>query len=186
MTQVMQTPEETARVRALANDLYPRLLRFFRSKVPHPDCHDLAQQTFVEYLKQLRAKSIDNHPRYVWGIARFQLLKFIERRRPGVQFNSQQMSMAAVGTSMSLVFARRNHITEALRELNVDEQMAFELRYGEELQLEEVADAMGVSLATVKRYLKAALEKLRAKLRAVLGDSEEAVGAQVAAAYREN
>ncbi|MBK8219367.1 MAG: hypothetical protein IPK71_37060 [Myxococcales bacterium] len=44
--------------------------------------------------------------------------------------------------------------------------MAFELRHGEELSLEETAAALDVSLATVKRYLSAAEDKLRV----ILGD----------------
>ncbi|NJK32352.1 MAG: sigma-70 family RNA polymerase sigma factor [Deltaproteobacteria bacterium] len=39
--------------------------------------------------------------------------------------------------------------------------MAFELRFCEELSLQEVADAMEISLATVKRYLQAATSSLR-------------------------
>lgn len=175
--------DDAAQIRTMAADLYPRLLRFFRSKVPHPDCHDLAQQTFTEFLRQLRSKQIDNPRGYLWGVARLQLLKFIDRKRPaGEQFDSTRMSMAAVGTSLSMHFDRRNRITAALRELPLEQQLAFELRFGEELQLEEAAQAMEVSLATVKRYLKGALETLRT----LLGASAEDVEHQAAAAYREN
>lgn len=176
-------PEDAAQTRKLATELYPRLLRFFRSKVPHPDCHDLAQQTFAGFLRQLRSKPIDNPRGYLWGVARFQLLKFITGKRPaGEQFDSTRMSMAFVGTSLSMHFDRRNRITAALRELPLAQQLAFELRYGEDLQLEEVANAMDMSLATVKRYLKSALESLRASL----GAEEALVEEQAAAAYREN
>jgi RNA polymerase sigma factor (sigma-70 family) len=92
------------------------------------------------------------------------------------------MSMAVVGTSLSMHFDRRNRITAALRELPLAHQLAFELRHGEDLQLEEVAQAMDLSLATVKRYLKSALETLRS----LLDTSEDVVEKQVAAAYREN
>ncbi|MCY0989484.1 hypothetical protein OV203_20255 [Nannocystis sp. ILAH1] len=64
----------------------------------------------------------------------------------------------------------------------LEQQLAFELRHGEDLQLEEVARAMEVSLATVKRYLKSALETLRS----LLDVSEAAVEQQAATAYREN
>ena len=175
--------DDAAQTRQLAAELYPRLLRFFRSKVPHPDCHDLAQQTFTEFLRQLRSKQIDNPRGYLWGVAHFQLLKFIGRKRPGgEQFDSTRMSMAFVGTSLSMHFDKRNRITGALRELPLAQQLAFELRHGEELQLEEVAEAMKMSLATVKRYLKSALESLRASL----GASEPVAEQQAAAAYREN
>lgn len=167
----------------MAADLHPRLLRFFRSKVPYPDCHDLAQQVFVEFLRQTREKPIRDPHAYLWGIARLHLLKFITRRRPaGEQFDSTRLSMAAVGTSLSMHFDRRNRLTAALRELPLEHQLAFELRHGEDLKLEEVAAAMEVSLATVKRYLKSALERLRELLD--IGEEEAAL--QAAAAYREN
>lgn len=178
-----QSPETQAQIRAMAADLHPRLLRFFRSKVPYPDCHDLAQQVFVAFLRKMQEKPIDDPRAYLWGIARLQLLKFITRRRPvGTQFDSTRLSMAAVGTSLSMHFDRRNRLTTALRELPLEHQLAFELRHGEELQLEELAAAMGVSLATVKRYIKSALERLRE----LLGTNEEDAARQAAAAYREN
>lgn len=177
------SPEAQAQIRAMAADLHPRLLRFFRSKVPYPDCHDLAQQVFVAFLRKVQEKSIDDPRAYLWGIARLQLLKFITGRRPaGEQFDSTRLSMAVVGTSLSMHFDRRNRLTAALRELPLEHQLAFELRHGEELQLEELAAAMGVSLATVKRYLKSALERLRE----LLGTDEEDSARQAAAAYREN
>ena len=175
-------PAEREQLRALAGDIYPRLLRFFRSKVPHPDCHDLAQQTFVEFLKQVQSKPIDDRRAYMFGIARFQLLKFIERRsRAGAPFDSARLSMAAVGTSLSMHFDRRNRLMGALRELPVEHQIAFELRHGEEMQLEEVAKAMDVSLATVKRYLASAKAALQAHLRAGDDPSDS-----IADAYRSN
>lgn len=175
--------DEQAQIRTMAAELHPRLLRFFRSKVPYPDCQDLAQQVFVEFLRQTRQKEIDDPRAYLWGVARMSLLKFITRRRPaGEQFDSARMSMAAVGTSLSMHFDRRNRLTAALRELPLEHQLAFELRHGEELKLEEVAKAMEVSLATVKRYLRSAQERLRE----LLSVDEEEAARQVAAAYREN
>ncbi len=47
-------------------------------------------------------------------------------------------------------------VRRALDKLSADERIAFTLRYFEQLELKEVADAMDVSLSTVKRRLKAA------------------------------
>lgn len=44
------------------------------------------------------------------------------------------------------------------------ERQAFLLRYENGLKLEEIADFMGVSLATVKRYITAVRESLKAEL----------------------
>jgi RNA polymerase sigma-70 factor (ECF subfamily) len=47
-------------------------------------------------------------------------------------------------------------VRRALGKLSADERIAFTLRYFEQLELREVADAMDVSLSTVKRRLKSA------------------------------
>ena len=59
-------------------------------------------------------------------------------------------------------------VNEALSRRPVKERQAFLLRYESGLKLEEIADFMGVSLASVKRYInaaRAALQKDLAHLR---------------------
>ena len=55
---------------------------------------------------------------------------------------------------------------ELLDRLPVEERVAFTLRYIEEMSLEEVAEASGVSLATVKRKLSRAEARFLAAARA--------------------
>jgi len=159
---------------------WPKLKRFFESKTPAPDCYDLVQKTLVAWIEKLDAGGVDDPRTYLWGIARFQVLRYLERKRPTAHFDSSIHAVGARSTTLGTRIDRRHQILEALRELPLDQQMAVELRFGEELSLQETADALEVSLATVKRYLKSATEQLRESLGDVAGD----LLGDVAAAYR--
>lgn len=159
------SPQQRAVAEQLIRDEWPKLERFFRTKVPQADVLELAQATCLAYVEKFdEARAA---PRaYLWGIARYKVLQHWERFRgkKGEPFDSSQHSLHDVGPSLSSVVDRRNRVLAALQLLPADQQMAIELRYGEELSLEETAAAIDVSLATVKRYLAAAEETLRAEL----------------------
>ncbi|MFV8751588.1 RNA polymerase sigma factor [Nannocystaceae bacterium ST9] len=145
---------------AIARKQWPRLKRFFKSKVTEPDCYDLTQETLLAFVRADPQK-VHNPEAYLWGIARKRLLGYYERKRPTEKFESARISVVELGGSLSSQLDRRRRLVAALAHLPIDQQVAFELRFGEELQLQEVADAMELSLATVKRYLSAAAIKLR-------------------------
>ena len=157
-------PQQRQLVEALIRNEWPKLERFFRTKVPSEHIGELAQATFLTYVENAaRATS----PRaFLWGIARLQVLKHWERHRTrGAQpFDSTRHSLLDVGPTLSSAVDRRNRLVRALQALPADQQMAIELRHGEELSLEEAASAMEVSLATFKRYLAAAEERLAVEL----------------------
>lgn len=160
---------------------WPKLRRFFDLKTNSaPDCHDLVQKTLMAWIEKLDAGGVEKPRQYLWGIARFQLLRYFERRRPSAQFDSAIHTVGARATTLGTRYDRRHSILDALRELPLDLQMAVEFRHGEGLSLQETADALDVSLATAKRYLKSATDQLRESLGDVVSD----LLPDVAAAYR--
>jgi RNA polymerase sigma-70 factor (ECF subfamily) len=165
---------------AVLNDLisseWPKLRRFFRTKVPDADVLDLAQSTLLAFVEG-RARATSSQRAYLWGIARFQVLKHYDRHRSAVAFDSALHTALDLGPSLSSRLDGHNRLLQALHTLPVDHQMAFELRHGEELSLDDVADALGVSLATAKRYLVAA----QVKLKAALDADEDTLGRAYAA-----
>lgn len=140
---------------------WPKLRRFFRTKVPDADVMDLVQNTMLAFVDgELRDPG--KARAYLWGIARLQVLKHYDKHRRGADpFDSSVHTAMDLGPSLSSRLDRREKLVRALHEMPVDHQMALELRYGEELQLKEVAVALGVSLATAKRYISAAQKRLR-------------------------
>lgn len=151
----------------LTRKQWPRLKRFFKSKVAEPDCYDLTQESLLAFIRTDPTK-LHNPEAYLWGIARNHLLGYYARKRPTEKFESTRMSAAEIGGSLSSQLDRRHRLVSALARLPMDQQVAFELRFGEGLQLQEVAEAMQLSLATVKRYLV----KATATLREILGQPE--------------
>lgn len=157
----------------LIRNEWPKLRRFFRTKVADADVLDLVQQTMLGFVEG-RSRATAGERAYLWGIARFQVLKHYEKHRPSTPFDSTLHTAMELGPSLSSRLDSRTRLLRALHTLPVDHQIAFELRHGEELPLEEVAAAIGVSLATVKRYLTAAEDKMRAQLGAESSDAHDA------------
>ena len=148
----------------LIREEWPKLRRFLRTKVPEADVLDLVQATMLAFVEG-RARATAGERAYLWGIVRLQVLKHYEKHRRETQpFDSSIHTAMDLGPSLSSKLDSRNRLIAALHTLPVDQQMAIELRHGEGLKLEEVAEALDVSLATAKRYLGAAEEKMRAEL----------------------
>lgn len=158
------TSDRKALLDALIAREWPKLRRFFRTKVPDADVLDLTQQTLLAFVEKQSDAAHDRA--YLWGIARRMVLKHYEKHRAADPFDSTIHTALDMGRSLSSRLDDRHRLLRALHTLPVDHQMAFELRHGEELSLDEVAIALGVSLATAKRYLAAAESKLRASLGA--------------------
>jgi len=168
----MPTPTHTQKdLDQLIREDWPKLKRFFRTKVPDAAVLDLVQATMLAFVAgQAQAQ---NPRAYLWGIARKQVLKHYGRFKPTEEFDSRVHTAMDLGPSLSSTIANRTTLQRALHTLPVDHQMAFELRHGEGLKLEEVAEAMDISLATAKRYLAAAKEELSKQLRGELGELGE-------------
>jgi len=146
-------------------DNWPKLKRFFRAKVPEPDCYELVQETLLVFVKKSREKELDNPRAYLWGIARMKTLQYItSKRAANAHFDSTIHSVLGSQTTLSARFNRRDKLITALRDLPTECQMAFELHYGEGLTIDEVSAAMELSPATVKRRIKAARELLQTSL----------------------
>lgn len=176
-------PPDQAAIRALVQEHYPRVKRFFRNRIPEPDCYDLANDTIRAFLSKDPGE-LQKPRAYLWGIARNQVLKYIDARRPSIGFDSELHSIAEFRTSISVKAVRRNRLLSALTALPSDHELAFELHYAEGLTIAEVADAMGRSSATVKRYMAAARESLAQSLGVAPDAFSDVETDQLVAAYR--
>ena len=165
MTQL--TSQQRALVEQLIATEWPKLERYLRTKVPPAHVQEIVQSVFLGYVERYDAIHSD-HKGYLWQIARNQVIKHYERyrTRTGVAFDSSAHAVNDLGPTLSSLLDRRNRYVRALQMLPLDHQTAIEWRYGEGLSLEEIAKEMNVGLATVKRYLSAAEQSLRASLNA--------------------
>lgn len=146
----MTAPTASEAHREIVRSHYQVVLRFFRTKIPRPDCYDVAHEALETFLK-IPPERISGSPHaYLIGVARNHLKKYFARIRPSVPFDSARMSVAGA-TSMSERLGRRNALLDALRQLPCDQQIAVEQHLLERRTYQEVATALGVSLATAKR-----------------------------------
>ncbi|WP_434419060.1 RNA polymerase sigma factor [Nannocystis pusilla] len=144
------TKPTTSTIAALVNAHADALNRFFRSSgVPYADAQDLAQETLQTLLERDPA-TIEKPRAFLMGIARKKLLQFRTRTRTSEEFRSSQTPHAV--TSPSQRMDRRLRVQILLQRLDEEERTAFLLRC-EGLALEEIAEQMELSLATIKRRL---------------------------------
>lgn len=157
------TEPNASTIAALVHAHADGLNRFFRSSgVPYADAQDLAQAT-LETLLEKDPATIEKPRAFLMGIARKKLLQFRTRTRVSEEFRSSQQAPHAL-TSPSQRLDRRLRVQILLQRLDEEERTAFLLRC-EGLSLEEIAEQMELSLATVKRRLAEARRHIEALTR---------------------
>jgi RNA polymerase sigma-70 factor (ECF subfamily) len=103
----------------------------------------------------------------LFGLARFQLLSHYRKvyRRPHIDFTTT--SVCDLGTSPSAALVRRETrelLERALQHVPIDQQIALELTYWEELTAPDVANVLGIPENTVYSRLRRAKDHLREAL----------------------
>lgn len=128
---------------------------------PDPDLPDLVQQTFLGVLSSLPSFRGDAASFVPWlnRVAVFTARKHLRRRRArrwlrfGAPEELPELPETAAGPELRAAAARVYRLMEGMPD---EERLAFGLRFVEQLELAEVAEALGTSLATAKRRLAAA------------------------------
>jgi RNA polymerase sigma-70 factor (ECF subfamily) len=155
---------------ALIKRHFSALHRFFSTKA-HGQEEDLIQTTFVACVEARDAfRGESSFRTYLFKLARFQLFNYYRKvyRRPDPDFTTT--SLRDLGTSPSGALLRREErdlLERALQHVPVDQQIALELTYWEELTAPDVATVLGIPENTVysrlrraKVHLREALERL--------------------------
>lgn len=146
----MTKPANATLAAAVVHEHADALNRYLRSSgIPYADAQDLAQETLATFLgKDL--SSIVKPRAFLLGIARMKVLQFRTRQRTSEEFRSSQLPNAVTSPSQRL--DRRLRVQLLFQRLDEEERTAFLLRC-EGLSLEDIAESMALSLATVKRRL---------------------------------
>lgn len=158
---------------ALFERHYDALDRFFVNKVGDR-AGDLVQRTFLACVESAdRFRGDAGFRTFLFAIARNQLLKHIrDWGRERARFDLGSVTACDLDPSPSLVAARREEqrvILTALRRLPIDEQIALELHYWEQLTGAEIAAVLEIPVGTAKTRLRRARERLEAELAAISG-----------------
>lgn len=157
---------------ALFSRYAPRLLGLAQRILGSCDeADDLLQDAFVRALSQLhRLENPQAFAAWVTAIVVHGAQKRLRRRgllfRLGIHTKEPQDPDLAVATSAPPDVAMElRAVYAAVRELPAEERIALVLRRVEGMELTEIAEHMGVSLATVKRRLAAAEQHFKLLLK---------------------
>jgi RNA polymerase sigma factor (sigma-70 family) len=166
----------------ILKDLYPKLIRYVRSKVSEQEeAHEIVQASF-EVLAAKR-DGVENPRPFVFKVASNKIKQYYEHRSRGIVSTIMaldEVPMATLSTRLSIRVARENDLAVAMQKLTRRQYQAFELRYVEGFEIAAVADMLEVSPATIKRDV----ERAREILASVLGnETDEAELSRIIRAY---
>lgn len=136
----------------------PLVERLIRRIMGHcPDLADLVQDAFATILSSIDQVRDDNAVKsWMASIAVHTAHRAIRRRQLSRWIFFWQSDEPPEAPARDADYDAREclrHVYLALEQLSADERIIFALRFIEEMQLEEIAAARGVSLATIKRRI---------------------------------
>ena len=156
--------------RTAGNELVSRhwasVSRFFRSKVGD-DGADLISQTFLACVEGRDRITGDNIKAYLFAVARRRLADHLRRqaRTPDLDLASSSIVDLRTGPATDLGRRERgSQLRDALTRLPIDDQIAVELTYFENLSTRELAEVLEIPENTVRSRLGRARDKLREEL----------------------
>ncbi len=126
---------------------------------------DLAQETFVQAYRALgKFRGESEFSTWLLGIARNHWRNARRRQRDHAPLDEHLVSDVTLGATHAADL--RHDLTQALRALSVDEQLALHLGYQQGKSHGEIAALLDWPLGTVKTHLARGKEKLRQLLAA--------------------
>lgn len=136
-----------------------------RLVVSHDDAQDTAQEAFLRIFRNFRQYNEENSFRaWIFRIATNEALRLLGRQK-----NATMLSLDDVTADMLIAKADAYHdssdaiaarLQKVILHLPAKQQLAFNLRYYDELSYEEIAEVAGASAASVKMNYHLAKEKI--------------------------
>lgn len=152
---------------ALFTRYFESIYRFIDGKVSD-GVDDLVQKTFLACVEgRERLRDGASVRAYLYATARRLLYGRYEQRQRGQRIDFGVTSLSDLAPSASQVaaeHAEQRLLLEALRRISLDEQIALELYYFQDLKGRELADALEVPEGTIRSRLRRGLSHLRAAM----------------------
>lgn len=159
-----ENPEKGFRL-LMANYKEPVYWHIRRLVVSHDDAQDVAQETFVRVFRSFSQYGEDNSLRaWILRIATNEALRWLGRQK-----NATMLSLDDATGDMLCLKADNYYdssdtmaaqLQKAILRLPAKQQLAFNLRYYDELSYEEIATVTGSSAASAKTNYHLAKEKI--------------------------
>lgn len=161
---------------ALIKRHFTTLHRFFSSKA-HGHEEDLIQTTLVACIEARGAfRGESSFRTYLLKIARLQLFTHYRKRyrRRNIDFTTTSIRDLGISPSGALLQREESELlARALQLVPIDQQIALELTYWEELGAAEVAEVLGISENTVYSRLGRGRAQLREALESLSSVADE-------------
>lgn len=155
---------------SLLESLGPRLLYFaLRRLRDRALAEEIVQDTLIEIMQALRDDRIEdpaNLPAYVFGVAKHLVSKTLRTKEFESNSGSELEQVEAGpwledGEAALLLEEQRQQVREALAQVSSSDRDILERTFVAEESLEEIAVAMGIPYAAVRKRKSRAIQRLR-------------------------
>jgi RNA polymerase sigma factor (sigma-70 family) len=160
---------------ALVSRHWASISQFFRAKIGD-DAADLIAQTFLACVEGRDRIEGDNIKAYLFAVARRRLADHLRTRARAPALDLASSSLADIATGPATALGKHEQhqlLRDALARIPLDDQIALELAYFEDLSTRELASVLDIPENTVRSRLSRARTKLREALEK-LGSAAEA------------
>jgi RNA polymerase sigma-70 factor (ECF subfamily) len=136
-----------------------------RLVVSHADAQDAAQETFMRVFRNFSQYNEENSFKaWIFRIATNEALRLLGRQKGDMMLSLDEVTADMLGTKNDAHFDSSDAITmklqQAILHLPAKQQLAFNLRYYDELSYEEIAEVAGSTAASMKVSYNIAKEKI--------------------------
>ena len=136
-----------------------------RLVVSHEDAQDAAQETFVRVFRNFGQYSEENSFKaWIFRIATNEALRLLGRHKNATMLSLDDVTADMLSQKTDEYFNTSDTIAarlqQAILHLPAKQQLAFNLRYYEDLSYEEIAEVAGSSAASMKMNYHLAKEKI--------------------------
>ena len=159
-----ESPEKGFRL-LMANYKEPVYWHIRRLVVSHDDAQDVAQETFVRVFRSFSQYGEDNSLRaWILRIATNEALRWLGRQKNATMLSLDDATGDMLCLKADNYYDSSNtmaaQLQKAILRLPAKQQLAFNLRYYDELSYEEIATVTGSSAASAKTNYHLAKEKI--------------------------
>jgi RNA polymerase sigma factor (sigma-70 family) len=178
-----------ANVSHMYQEHYAQVFRYVRARVgSHTEAEDLTSDVFckavagLESYRTMRSSALP----WLYTIAAHRVADYYRASRPTAELDEAAHVPDAGPNPADVVVSSEQvrHVWELSKSLPASQRLALWLRYGEELELKEIALLMGRSVEAVKLLVHRAIRGIRSNMPAAEGAPSLVLLARPAAASR--
>lgn len=161
---IRENPERRFRL-LMASYKEPVYWHIRRLVVSHADAQDAAQEAFVRILRNFQQyNEANSFKAWIFRIATNEALRLLGKLKNSTMLSLDEVTADMLGTKADEYFDSSDAITmklqQAILHLPAKQQLAFNLRYYDEMSYEEIAEVAGSTAASMKVSYNIAKEKI--------------------------